>query len=209
MTFLSIGHCRTLHVRFSVANGEDLIYLAFRDVNGLFGDEGAQGTDDDWRFYSPVYRAFSSPTMSHLFFGMVRWLEAVHLGADLVSFCWDGEGPDGELAWEAETRHVGRLRFLWTGSHWSRRSEPVDHTHRIRREDLVRAFYKGYLEFLGSERFDRRHFVNFTLAEMLAFRDVHKQPAPLPPTCFGCRKRWACTMGKADDFEQPMVDGRW
>lgn len=27
--------------------------------------------------------------------------------------------------------------------------------------------------------------------EMLAFRDVHAQP-PLPPTCFGCRKRWAC-----------------
>lgn len=47
------------------------------------------------------------------------------------------------------------------------------------------------------------------VAEMLAFRDVHKQPAPLPPTCFGCRKRWACTIGKADDLEQPMVDGRW
>jgi sterol desaturase/sphingolipid hydroxylase (fatty acid hydroxylase superfamily) len=27
--------------------------------------------------------------------------------------------------------------------------------------------------------------------EMLVFRDVHKTP-PLPPTCFGCRKRWAC-----------------
>ncbi len=27
--------------------------------------------------------------------------------------------------------------------------------------------------------------------EMLAFRDVHEQPS-LPPTCFGCRKRWAC-----------------
>ncbi|MCH7227676.1 sterol desaturase family protein [Haloferula sp. A504] len=27
--------------------------------------------------------------------------------------------------------------------------------------------------------------------EMLAFRDVHRQP-PLPLTCFGCRKRWAC-----------------
>ncbi|WP_338690250.1 sterol desaturase family protein [Haloferula helveola] len=26
--------------------------------------------------------------------------------------------------------------------------------------------------------------------EMLAFRDIHK--TPLPPTCFGCRKRWAC-----------------
>ena len=170
MTFLSIGHRRTLHVRFSVAQGEDLIQLAFRDVDGLFGDQGAQGTEGDWWCYSPVYRAFSSPTMSRLFVQMVRWLEAVHLGADLASFCWDGEGPDGELAWEAETRHVGRLRFLWTGSRWSRRSEPVDHTHRIRREDLVRAFYEGYLEFLGSERFDRRHFVNFTLAEMLTFR---------------------------------------
>jgi sterol desaturase/sphingolipid hydroxylase (fatty acid hydroxylase superfamily) len=33
------------------------------------------------------------------------------------------------------------------------------------------------------------------VAEMLMFRDVHKAP-PLPPTCFGCSKRWACAMGK-------------
>ncbi len=31
--------------------------------------------------------------------------------------------------------------------------------------------------------------------EMLAFRDVHKQPE-LPPTCFGCSKRWACFASK-------------
>lgn len=29
--------------------------------------------------------------------------------------------------------------------------------------------------------------------EMLAFRDVHTS---LPPTCFGCRKRWACQRSK-------------
>jgi sterol desaturase/sphingolipid hydroxylase (fatty acid hydroxylase superfamily) len=41
------------------------------------------------------------------------------------------------------------------------------------------------------------------VVEMLAFRDVHKEPSPgaLPPTCFGCRKRWACAMGKdREDF---------
>lgn len=35
---------------------------------------------------------------------------------------------------------------------------------------------------------------------MLAFRDVHRAAVPtspsLPPTCFGCRKRWACAVGK-------------
>lgn len=37
---------------------------------------------------------------------------------------------------------------------------------------------------------------------MLAFRDVHRTGA-LPPTCVGCRKRWACWMGK-----RPEVEGR-
>lgn len=32
--------------------------------------------------------------------------------------------------------------------------------------------------------------------EMLAFRDLHRDPDRLPPTCFGCRKRWACQAGK-------------
>lgn len=32
--------------------------------------------------------------------------------------------------------------------------------------------------------------------EMLAFRDVHKKKDSLPPTCFGCRKRWACQAHK-------------
>ncbi len=31
--------------------------------------------------------------------------------------------------------------------------------------------------------------------EMLSFRDVHRDP-PLPSTCFGCRKRWACFASK-------------
>ncbi|MEP2776929.1 MAG: sterol desaturase family protein [Luteolibacter sp.] len=30
------------------------------------------------------------------------------------------------------------------------------------------------------------------VVEMLIFRDVHKQPALQSPTCFGCKKRWAC-----------------
>ncbi|MGE9270653.1 MAG: sterol desaturase family protein [Verrucomicrobiales bacterium] len=38
--------------------------------------------------------------------------------------------------------------------------------------------------------FDRRREQRF--GEMLAFADVHRSEAPLPPTCFGCRKRWAC-----------------
>lgn len=29
-------------------------------------------------------------------------------------------------------------------------------------------------------------------AEMLIFQDVHKQPSRKSPTCFGCKKRWAC-----------------
>ncbi len=32
--------------------------------------------------------------------------------------------------------------------------------------------------------------------DMLAFRDVHANPQGLQPTCFGCRKRWACAAGK-------------
>lgn len=32
--------------------------------------------------------------------------------------------------------------------------------------------------------------------EMLAFRDVHQTSPALPPTCFGCRKRWACFKSK-------------
>ncbi len=38
--------------------------------------------------------------------------------------------------------------------------------------------------------------------EMLAFRDVHRSEL-LPPTCLGCRKRWACWMGK-----RPETRGR-
>lgn len=30
------------------------------------------------------------------------------------------------------------------------------------------------------------------VGEMLVFRDVHQSEPWLPPTCFGCRKRWAC-----------------
>lgn len=41
--------------------------------------------------------------------------------------------------------------------------------------------------------FDRRK--EDRVVEMLAFRDVHKQP-PVPPGCLGCRKRWACHMTK-------------
>jgi sterol desaturase/sphingolipid hydroxylase (fatty acid hydroxylase superfamily) len=50
--------------------------------------------------------------------------------------------------------------------------------------------------------------------EMLAFRDVHRQP-PLPPTCFGCRKRWACFASKSEPGnptaarpEKPRTRGR-
>jgi len=39
------------------------------------------------------------------------------------------------------------------------------------------------------------------VADMLVFRDVHKTPQGLPITCFGCRKRWACAMGKAAPAE--------
>ena len=35
------------------------------------------------------------------------------------------------------------------------------------------------------------------VAEMLAFRDVHKTPQGLPVQCFGCRKRWACLAPKS------------
>ncbi len=34
------------------------------------------------------------------------------------------------------------------------------------------------------------------VAEMLVFRDVHKQPPLASPTCFGCRKRWACAAAR-------------
>lgn len=34
--------------------------------------------------------------------------------------------------------------------------------------------------------------------EMLAFRDVHRTPPTLPPTCFGCRKRFACLAQKSN-----------
>lgn len=42
--------------------------------------------------------------------------------------------------------------------------------------------------------FDPEKEQRFT--DMLAFRDVHKTEPSLPPTCFGCRKRWACHMSK-------------
>jgi sterol desaturase/sphingolipid hydroxylase (fatty acid hydroxylase superfamily) len=40
--------------------------------------------------------------------------------------------------------------------------------------------------------FNPRHEARFI--EMLALRDVHKSAtaSALAPTCFGCRKRWAC-----------------
>jgi sterol desaturase/sphingolipid hydroxylase (fatty acid hydroxylase superfamily) len=34
------------------------------------------------------------------------------------------------------------------------------------------------------------------VAEMIAFRDVHKVEEGTPLTCFGCSKRWACAAGK-------------
>lgn len=39
-------------------------------------------------------------------------------------------------------------------------------------------------------------------SEMLAFRDVHKQ-SELPPTCFGCSKRWACFASKTNNQPVP------
>lgn len=35
--------------------------------------------------------------------------------------------------------------------------------------------------------------------EILAFRDVHKVPPVISPTCFGCSKRWACAMSKKEE----------
>lgn len=43
--------------------------------------------------------------------------------------------------------------------------------------------------------FDEEREARF--AEMLLFRDVHRAPPALPPTCFGCRKRTACLAGKS------------
>jgi hypothetical protein len=146
------------------------MYLAFRDENTMFGEDTATSFDESWWRYGPVFRTFSSTSMSSFFRSMVRWLEAVHLGADRCAFQWDGEGPDGELSWSAETRDVGQMRLSWHGGHGVRRCEPVNHTHRLRREELVRVFYRAYLDFIASERFDRRHFVNFTLAEVLEYR---------------------------------------
>jgi len=44
------------------------------------------------------------------------------------------------------------------------------------------------------------------VADMLVFRDVHTTAAGLPLTCFGCRKRWACAMGKQAPAGPAMQD---
>ena len=36
------------------------------------------------------------------------------------------------------------------------------------------------------------------VTDMLLFRDVHRQPPGLSPTCMGCRKRWACAKNREE-----------
>ena len=36
------------------------------------------------------------------------------------------------------------------------------------------------------------------VGDMLIFQDVHRSEPLLPPTCFGCRKRWACAASKVN-----------
>mgnify|MGYP001272771646 CR=1 FL=1 len=160
----------TFDARFSVSPYYDLMYLAFRDENTLFGEDTTASLENSWWRYGPVFRTFSSTSFSSFFRTLVRWLEAIHLGADRCAFGWDGEGPDGELSWSAETRNVGQMRLSWDGGRGVRRCDPVNHSHRLRREELVRVFYRAYLDLIASDRFDRRHFVNFTLAEVLDYR---------------------------------------
>lgn len=46
------------------------------------------------------------------------------------------------------------------------------------------------------------------VGEMLIFRDVHKKAPPLvSPTCFGCRKRWACA-ASAQGTGKDVTPGR-
>lgn len=93
----------------------------------------------------------TSPTTSAFFLSMVRWLDAVICGVQECAFCWDGEGPEGELRWRNQWDGSGQLQLRWDGS---RNSAAVDHRILLNRCQVVLAFYQSFRTFVESDRYD-------------------------------------------------------
>ncbi len=106
---------------------------------------------------------WTSSTMSWFFRGMVNWLEAVTCNVAECAFSWDGEGPEGELRWFDGMRDSGLLNLAWTGR---RDSAAFEHQVRLNKQQMVRALYRSFREFVESDRYDPINYERLVLGEI-------------------------------------------
>lgn len=107
----------------------------------------------------------TSPTVSHFFGDMVRWLEAMIVGVQECAFRWEDEGPEGRLQWVNRWDGRGILHLTWDGSR--EQPTPVDRRFLLVREQVVRAFYEALRAMTASAAYDRLDHEPVTVGECL------------------------------------------
>lgn len=105
---------------------------------GLGAPAPGDGTVEARLRFSSVFCPFAA---------MLRWLEAAALEVDSCGFHWEGEGPDGEAHFELD-----RLRLVWKAG---LRTEVAA---RVDRRQAVGAFYRGFRDFVESDRYEPRRY---------------------------------------------------
>lgn len=158
-----------VQVAYSRAGAGD-IFIDF----SLFGDTVAVTPCDD-RFEKGepelasqrdvTIRTWTSASVSCFFAEMVRWLEAVVCGVRECAFCWEGEGPDGELRWFYNGRDSGLFMLDWSGTS---RSPAAAQRVRVNRTQMVRALYESFRNFVESGRYDPLDYERLDAGETFA-----------------------------------------
>ena len=112
-------------------------------------------------------RVWTSSSVSWFFTNLVSWLEAITCGVAECAFCWDGEGPDGEMRWHRGSRGSGNLQISWTGSD-RLESPPFEYRIRLNKVQMVRTLYETFRSYVESDRYDRLDYEEVTAGEAFA-----------------------------------------
>ncbi len=157
----------TLDVEFIAAKAGD-VFFKFR----VEGDTIVKtpSLTEPFELGQPVFevaedcelKAYTSASVSSFFYHMVHWLEAVVCDVYQCSFCWDGEGPDGELSWLRRGDN-GTLTMSWSGStRQDKNSEwfapPFNRKVRLNKQSMVRSFYESFRNFVESDKYERDQY---------------------------------------------------
>lgn len=120
-------------------------------------------------WFSSVYCAFGD---------FVKFLEAIAVGVEQCQFSWDAEGPNGCFSWQRSAQEgTGYLSVTW-------HSRPsFRYVVRIDRNDVVRALYGAFREFVESDAYDPVRYERLTIGEKISLvldeGDSQRLPAEL------------------------------